>query len=116
MCNRAQRGAGAIGCAGWAALAAVLTLTSTAAAGPWSTLINPDNSLSFSFLRDDRPVFHVGLGGWGPRWAWVGVGSRQKAEGKRLSLRTPFVVNKDRGEVIDVHFEAWQPAARQVAF
>ena len=78
--------------------------------------INPDNSLSFSFLHDDRPVFQLGLGGWGPKWAWVGIQSKQKAEGERLALRVPFVVNKDRGETIDVQFEAWQPAARQVAF
>ena len=25
-------------------------------------------------------------------------------------------MNKDKGEAIDVKFEAWQPAARQVAF
>jgi hypothetical protein len=79
-------------------------------------LVNPDNSLSFSFLRDERPVFSLGLGGWGPRWAWVGVRSRQKTEADRLSLRVPFVVNKGKGEVIDVHFEAWQPDARKVAF
>src|SRR6516165_7117865 len=101
----------------WAALTALLILASTAsAAEPWTALINPDNSLSFSFLRDDRPVFQVGLGGWGPKWAWVGVQARQKAEDGRLSVRVPFIVNKDKGEVIDVHFEAWQPAAKQVAF
>jgi hypothetical protein len=79
-------------------------------------VINPDNSLSFSFLREGRPVFQVGLGGWGPKWAWVGIQSRQKADGKRLAVRAPFVVNQDKGEVIDVQFEAWQPGARQVAF
>src|SRR5258707_9402193 len=101
----------------WAALTALLNLDSPApAAGPWSAVINPDNSLSFSFLRADLPVFEVGLGGWGPQWAWVGLEARQKADGKRLSVRAPFVVNKDKGEVIDVQFEAWQPAARQVAF
>ena len=42
--------------------------------------------------------------------------ARQKAENGRLSLRVPFVVNKDKGEAIDVHFEAWQPGARQIAF
>src|SRR5581483_11099458 len=100
-----------------AALAALLILApATPAADPWSAVIHPDNSLSFSFLRADRPVFQVGLGGWGPKWAWVGVQSRQKADGKRLAARVPFVVNQGRGEVIDVHFEAWQPAARQVAF
>jgi hypothetical protein len=83
---------------------------------PWSALIDPDNSLSFSFLRDSRPVFHVGLGGWGPKWAWVGVQAREKAEGERLSVHAPFVVNKDKGEVIDVQFEAWHPSARQVSF
>jgi hypothetical protein len=101
----------------WAALAALLLSASTAAAAePWSAIINPDNSLSFSFLRADQPVFQLGMGGWGPKWAWVGIDSKQKADGKRLSVRAPFVVNKDKGEVIDVQFEAWQPAAKQVAF
>src|SRR5438105_3458208 len=101
----------------WVALAVLLILASTApAAEPWSAVINPDNSLSFSFLRADRLVFQVGLGGWGPKWAWVGLQAKQKADGKRLSVRAPFVVNKDKGEVIDVQFEAWQPTARQVAF
>ncbi len=99
------------------ALAALWLLASTTtAAEPWSAVVQPDNSLAFSFVRDDRPVFQLGLGGWGPKWAWVGIQSRQKAEGKRLSVRAPFVVNKEKGEVIDVQFEAWQPAARQVAF
>jgi hypothetical protein len=100
-----------------AALAAMLIHGSAAAAAePWSALINPENSLSFSFRHSDRPVFQMNLIGWGPRWAWVGVHSRQKAEGDRLSARLPFVVNKDKGEVIDVQFQAWQPAARQVTF
>jgi hypothetical protein len=107
----------AFGPSRWAALAALLIAAPTApAAGPWSAVIDPDNSLAFSFLRADQPVFQVGLGGWGPKWAWVGLQSRQKADGERLSVRAPFVVNKDKGEVIDVQFEAWQPAARQVAF
>ncbi len=101
----------------WAALTALLMFASTApAAEPWSALIDPDNSLSFNFLRDDKPVFHVGLGGWGPQWAWVAIQAKRMGDGKRLSVRAPFVVNKDKGEVIDVQFEAWQPAARQIAF
>jgi hypothetical protein len=120
MNTPAHQRAGITGRTTWAALAAVLLLTSVAPAAepatPWAALIDPDNSLSFSFLRDERPVFRMGLIGWGPRWAWVGVQARQKAEGERLSVRVPFVVNKDKGEVIDVQFQAWQPAARQVAF
>ena len=81
-----------------------------------SALVSPDNSLSFSFLRDDRPVFNLGVGGWGPKWAWVGISAQKKADGERLSVRAPFVVNKDKGEVIDLQFEAWQPTPRQVAF
>ncbi len=96
----------------WAALAFVLILDAAAqAANSWSALINPDNSLSFSFRRGDEPVFHMGLGGWGPHWSWVGIHAQKKAEADRLSIRVPFVVNKDKGEVIHVHFEAWQPAA-----
>jgi hypothetical protein len=102
---------------GSVALATLLILAAAApAAGTWSALIDPDNSLSFGFLHDGKPVFHLALGGWGPKWAWVGVQASQKAEDGRLSVRVPFVVNKDRGEVIDVRFEAWQPAARKVAF
>lgn len=100
-----------------AALAALFLVVSTVpAAQPWSAVIAPDNSLAVGFLRDDKPVFHVSLGGWGPKWAWVGVQSAQKGKDGRLSVRVPFVVNKDRGEVIDVQFEAWQPAARKIAF
>ncbi|HEV3084550.1 MAG TPA: hypothetical protein VGY66_32605 [Gemmataceae bacterium] len=101
----------------WAALTFLLIFPSNApTAEPWTALINPDNSLSFSFYRDGRPVFHIGLGGWGAKWAWVGMQAQQKAKGERLSVRAPFVVNKGEGEVIDVQFEAWQLAARQVAF
>jgi hypothetical protein len=102
---------------GSAAFTALLMLASTvSAAGTWSALIDPDNSLSFNFLRDDRPVFHLSLIGWGPKWSWIGMQNGRKAEDGRLSIRVPFVVNKDKGEVIDVHFEAWQPAGRKVAF
>ena len=104
-------------CSLWTTLAALLMLSSKAhAAETWSALINPDNSLSFSFLHDSRPAFQVSLGGWGPKWSWVGLHAGNKADGKRLSVRAPFVVNKDKGEIIDVQFEAWQPAARQIAF
>lgn len=100
-----------------AALMVALILGSGArATGAWSALINPDNSLSFNFLHSDQPVFRMDLIGWGPRWAWVGVHSRQKTEDDRLSVRVPFIVNKDKGEAINVQFQAWQPAARQIAF
>ncbi len=106
----------AFGFTGWAAMAALwLSASAAPAAAPWTALVQPDNSLSFNFLRGDRPVFQVGLGGWGPKWAWVGLQSRQMADGKRLTVRVPFVVNKDKGEVIDIQFSAWQPADRQVA-
>ncbi len=101
-----------------AALAALLILASTAAAAApsWSALIDPDNSLAFRFLHDDKPAFDLSLGGWGPKWAWTGMDSKQKAEKGRLSAHVPFVVDKAKGEVIDVAFEAWQPGARQVSF
>ncbi len=100
-----------------AAFTALLVLASTApAAGPWSALIDPENSLSFSFLHDEHPVFRLGLGGWGPKWAWVGLDARQKGQDGRLSVRVPFVVNKEKGEVIDVQFEARQPVPRKLVF
>jgi hypothetical protein len=83
---------------------------------PWSAVIDPENSLSFHCVRGDQPMFRLAVGGWGPQWAWVGIDSREKAQGDRLSLRAPFVVNRDAGEVIDVGCEVWRPEPRQVAF
>lgn len=78
MATNARPRPGVFGRPCWAALTALLILASTAsAAGPWSRLINPDNSLAFSFLRDGRPVFQLSLAGWGPKWAWVGVQARK---------------------------------------
>jgi hypothetical protein len=117
MLKNPPRRSSLFGRATWAALAVIFLLGSgVRASESWTALLDPDNSLSFNFLHGDKPVFHLGLGGWGPNWAWVGLNARQKADGDRLSVRVPFTVNKDKGEVIDVHFEAWQPAARQVAF
>jgi hypothetical protein len=117
MNQQAHSHVGGKGRLGGTVLAIVLILApSLHAVETWTALIDPDNSLSFNFLQRDKPVFHLNLVGWGPRWAWVGVQARDKAKGERLSVGLPFIVNKDKGEVIDVRFEAWQPAARQAAF
>jgi len=84
--------------------------------GPWSAVIDPANSLAFMFRRGDRTVFKLGMLGWGPNWAWVGIRAQEKAEKGRVSARAPFVVNKDKGETIHIQFNAWQPTPRQVAF
>jgi hypothetical protein len=102
----------------WATLAALVILTAAPAASgaePWVALTDPDNSLALHFLHDGRPVFRADLAGWGPKWAWVGMESKQKADGDKLSASVPFVVNKDAGEVINVKFEATRPAPRQIA-
>ncbi len=102
-----------------AALAALLVPGFQRRLGPnrgSTPLIDPDNSLAFRFLHDDKPAFTLYPGGWGPKCAWVGLDSKQKAQDGRISAHVPFVVDKDKGEVFDVHFEAWQPAARQAAF
>ena len=81
---------------------------SALAAEPWSAIISPENSVQFSFVKDTTPVFRLGLGGWGPNWAWVGVGATEKATGDKLVTTVPFVVNKASGEVIDIKFQAWK--------
>lgn len=86
------------------------------AAEPWTALVSPENSLEFKFLKADAQVFHLGLGGWGPKWQWVGVGAKQKAAGDRLDVTVPFVVNKASGEVIDIRFRAWKSGPREVKF
>jgi hypothetical protein len=102
------------------ALAAGVLLFAGAAmaAEPWTAVISPQNSLEFGFVKDDAPVFRMGLGGWGPKWAWVGVSAKDKDKGTgdRLTTTAPFVVNKASGEVIDIKFEAWKSSPRQVSF
>jgi hypothetical protein len=46
----------------------------------------------------------------------VGVQAQEKGKEGTLSVHVPFVVNKDKGEVIDVGFEASRPSARKVVF
>ena len=109
----------ALACAGAGlVLAAGMLLLGGAAwaAEPWAAVISPENSLEFNFIKDDAPVGRLTLGGWGPKWAWVGLGAKDKATGDRLAAAAPFVVNKAAGEVIDIRFEAWKSAPRQVTF
>jgi hypothetical protein len=89
---------------------------SALAAEPWSAIISPENSVQFSFVKNTTPVFRLGLGGWGPNWAWVGVGATEKATGDKLVATVPFVVNRANGEVIDIKFQAWKSAPRQISF
>ena len=49
-------------------------------------------------------------------WAWVGMELKQKAPGDRFDLRVPFAVNRGRGQVIHVRFQAGQASARQITF
>jgi hypothetical protein len=95
--------------------AALLIFASAARpAEPWTALVDPDNSLSLRFLHAGQPVFRVSLGGWGPKWAWVGLQSKQKADSDQQTARVPFVVNKDAGEIINVGFTAAHPSTKQL--
>jgi hypothetical protein len=98
-------------------IAAILSAAPLArAAEPWAAVLSPQNSLEFSFVKDDAAVLRLGLGGWGPKWAWVGLRAQEKATGDRLAVTAPFVVNKAGGEVIDVKFQAWRSSPRQISF
>jgi len=101
-------------------LTLIATLGATAlpafAAERWSALVSPANSLEFGFLQDEKPVLKLGLGGWGPKWQWVGVSAKEKAGGDKLAVSVPFIVNKANGEVIDIQFQAWQSGPKQLSF
>ena len=99
------------------AILALLAAGSTAsAADRWAAVIAPDNSLSFVLVRNETPVCHLGLAGWGPSWAWVGLQSQDKASGDTLVTSVPFVVDKARNEVIDVKLTVRSSGPRQVSF
>ena len=97
MYQKAHQGIDILGRACGAALAAFLIFGSAAqAAGSWNAFLNPDNSLSFRFSTAISRSFGWNSCGWGPRWAWVGVHSRQKAEGDRLS--TARALRRQQGQ------------------
>lgn len=100
-------------------LLAFLLLPSLLAASPgepWAALISPENSLEFSCLRQDAPVFRLALGGWGPNWQWVGLSAKEKARGDTVDLTVPFVVNSSKGQVIDIRFQASKSGPRELKF
>ena len=76
------------------------------AAEQWQAIISPQNSLEFDGVKDGTRVFRLGMGGWGPNWQWGGLGAKAKATGEKLSLAAPFIVNKARGEVINIPCDA----------
>lgn len=49
-------------------------VASASAAEPWRALVSPSNSLEFKFVKDETPVAHLSVIGWGPNWRWVGLG------------------------------------------
>src|SRR6185437_6540295 len=82
-------------------------------------LVDPDNAVSFTILGGPngpgQSIAKVGLAGWGPSWAWVGVESKEKPRGPFV-VQVPFVVNWAAGEAIGVQLGVRQPSRREVAF
>jgi len=97
-------------------LGLLLSAGAATAEEQWAAVASPENSLAFDLVKGETPVFHLSLGGWGPNWAWVGIGAKEKAKGERLAVAAPFVVNRSSGEVIDVKFQAWKSSPREVSF
>src|ERR1019366_3234904 len=97
-------------------LVTLFVASAALAAEPWSAMISPDNSLQFEFIKDQKPVAHLGLAGWGAGWKWIHLESHEKAAGEKLSFTVPLVVNQVKGEVVAIKFEAWQSGPRELKF
>ncbi len=96
--------------------AAVLPAARAETQGAWSAVIDPDNSLNFSFTKDQTPVCRLGLVGWGPHWSWIGLDAKDKARGDRLSTGAALVVDKANGQVIQIKLQVQKSGPRRVAF
>lgn len=96
-------------------LLATFSLHTAPAAESWSAVMSPENSLAFNFMQGTTRIGGINLAGWGPNWQWVGISSKTPATSERLSVTAPFVVNQARGQVIDIKFQAWKSAERQVS-
>ncbi len=98
------------------ALAAGISAAAGPAEKPWSAVISPENSLTTTFLAEGKPAFHLSLAGWGPQWAWIGLQSERRAGPQRLVAPVRFEVNRGKGQVIDVKYQAWSSSPREVSF
>jgi hypothetical protein len=82
-------------------------------------LVDPDNSVSFALLYGthgaERSVGHVGMLGWGPKWAWAGIRSTDKPNGPFV-VSAPFTLNKEAGQSIAIQLHVTQTGKRSVAF
>ena len=106
-------------CMGIAALATLAATASAAgpAAGQWTVLTAPDNSFNIWVLQGDQSVMSISPGGWGPGWSWKpGLSSREKASGGLLQMTSQFVVDKEKGQVIDVACQAQKTGENEVTF
>lgn len=100
-----------------------LALVSRACAGApganenWLLVVDPENSVSFSLLHGpvghEATLSHIGMAGWGPKWAWTGIRSSDHPEGD-FSVSAPFVVNKAAGEEIDIRLHVSRSGSRAV--
>ncbi len=86
------------------------------AQAPWMALIGNDNSFNFGFYKGAKPVFNLGIVGWGPNWAWRGVSASQRAQGDELNASTVFEGDKAAGEVINLGLKAHAVGPNSVAF
>ncbi|MGA2033047.1 MAG: hypothetical protein ABSG68_12375 [Thermoguttaceae bacterium] len=114
--KRATRPVGFVALAVFSSITILPVAAAVAAEDTWQALVAPDNSLSLNFLHRQTAVFRLGLGGWGPNWSWVGLSSQDKAQGDKLTIQIPFVVNRASGQVIDIKFQAWKSGPRQLCF
>ncbi len=106
-------------CMGIAALATLAATASAAgpAAGQWTVLTAPDNSFNIWVLQGDKSVMSISPGGWGPGWSWKpGLSSKEKASGGLLQMTSQFVVDKEKGQVIDVACQAQKTGENEVTF
>src|SRR5665213_1615444 len=91
----------------------------TADQGNWIVLVDPENSISFALLHGpkgaERAVGHIGMAGWGPKWAWAGIGSKDKPKGEFV-VSAPFTVNKAAGQIIDVQLHVEKKGPRSIVF
>ena len=55
-------------------------------------MVHPSNSFAFNLLSSDKSVLHIGAGGWGPGWSWIGISADTKATGDQLSISAPMEI------------------------
>ena len=73
----------------------------------------PESHQTLTFIRGGETYLELAFGGWGPKWAWLGIkGQVKEADGKTVATNTTTV--RSSGATLTLRAEAARSGPRQL--